>query len=615
MGGDNSGDNSGGTGGDNLGGDNSGGGTGGDNSGGVGPDNGPGPSGPGPGGPSPGGGGLGKAATAGVVVGAIGGLTLVAAGGKVLWKKRRRAPRPVSDAIPPQCVAQAEAYEGSRERLLTLRQAASDLGEQLRRAEIIHANNIMKARMAVGYEIGTAVGAPIGDATRAWARPRGLDAVPTQVDTWTPPATGITARLANALQTATEALQVVRNRVQQLTSKIGELTESLSERIANSPVVQDAQELLRDAIARRTRAEQCLPKAEAARQGVEEAEKWLESSGRACSIDVARQMAAEKEIEKLTERFNNLQGNVRVKVQYVEEDLKKVQDELKSLTPTVDAQGRNPTLSGPIEHQLDDLKDRQMYFQDQLRQARQEVASQVAECQQIQARIQELQAQLPNIQAEIDAAKQQHELAMKSFDYQMRQVEKYEDMTQGTVDALRRDEWVAQAKVDTVTARVRGDMASEIAAQQAQLQREEADAALKEAYLNSLREEAERAAAQASTTKAGDDGSVLSLVGHGIAHPVETLLKLISIGQSPEEIAEILRSGQENIKLLRSQAGAVDRAADAEHTEAHRLRSELDECVRANQGTPPDDSCDSGDSEPPDSPDAGSADSRDSGNS
>jgi hypothetical protein len=197
-----------------------------------------------------------------------------------------------------------------------------------------------------------------------------------------------------------------------------------------------------------------------------------------------------------------------------------------------------------------------------------------------EAKIAKLQGELEYVVAEHRAAAAIQDRAMKSYEAATRDIARYEDVTQATVDTLRGQESRARNDAWVAAAKVRNQLNEELAARRAALERSEMDAELKQAYLNDLRAEAER---QTPETSAGT-GSTTSSIGRAIRMPFRVLGELVlGVGQSPEEIIEILRNGEENIGLLRSQLGAVDRAADAEHTESDRLRRVLDDCIHANQ--------------------------------
>jgi len=173
---------------------------------------------------------------------------------------------------------------------------------------------------------------------------------------------------------------------------------------------------------------------------------------------------------------------------------------------------------------------------------------------------------------------------MQDYDQAQLDIAKYSDVDPGTIDALRYQYWVARDRVETAMVQARTQVQGQLATLRSQLEQAEQDQVMKELQLQLLHEEADRqAATDAAAQAAAADSGVGSSISRFVRMPLRVLVELIvGVGQSPQEIVDILRNGQDNIGILRAQTDAVDRAADAEHLEAERLRRQLEECVGAN---------------------------------
>ena len=195
-----------------------------------------------------------------------GGVIVVIGGTRLIWRRKSQTPRPSPNIgqVPDACGAAKVSYEDSRERLQTLRDATQEMSEQLRRAEIIHANNIIKANMVVGFEVGTVIGGTVSDLTQAVTRPRG-SAHPQQIDTWKPPSR-IGAKMAQALQMAEEALELARSKVKVVADEVALLRTKIDEMIENSTAVRNARDLQTYWFNKLEAALTDLPKATAARK-------------------------------------------------------------------------------------------------------------------------------------------------------------------------------------------------------------------------------------------------------------------------------------------------------------------------------------------------------------
>ena len=214
-----------------------------------------------------------------IIVG-TGGVIIVVGGTRLVWRRKGQTPRPSSKIgqVPEACAGVKASYDDSRDRLQTLRDATQELSEQLRRAEIIHANNIIKANMVVGFEVGSVIGGTVGDLAQSISRPRG-SAPRQQIDNWKPPPR-IGAKMAQALQMAQEALELARSKVKVIADEMALLRTKIDDMIENSTAVRNARDLQTYWFNKLEAALTDLPKATAVRKQWAELDELAKKQGR-----------------------------------------------------------------------------------------------------------------------------------------------------------------------------------------------------------------------------------------------------------------------------------------------------------------------------------------------
>jgi hypothetical protein len=74
---------------------------------------------------------------------------------------------------------------------------------------------------------------------------------------------------------------------------------------------------------------------------------------------------------------------------------------------------------------------------------------------------------------------------------------------------------------------------------------------------------------------------VVENLGAAVKYPFTIASEIIfGVGQSPQEIGEILRSGKENVQLLKSRKHHIDRAVREHHERRGQLKRELEYCIK-----------------------------------
>ena len=134
------------------------------------------------------------------MLGLVGGVAVVATITVGGWRWRNRTGKPLTPPggrlagkVPVRCRDLATRHDTELEILNGLRSAETELTQKLEKAETIHKNNIIKARMVFNLEIIQTVGGFTTDLALA-LRPGVLRHVAPSVlgeqDTWRPPGSG-----------------------------------------------------------------------------------------------------------------------------------------------------------------------------------------------------------------------------------------------------------------------------------------------------------------------------------------------------------------------------------------------------------------------------------------
>ncbi len=509
---------------------------------------------------------------------------VVGVGGVVVWRRRRRrtgpprqaspTPIPVAPGVPANCRSIAQQLDKTTAELATLHEALDDLTRQLQRAELIQRNNLAKARLVVNLEIGRAVAATATDVALA-LRPGVLRRAATdgigEMDTWKPPV-NLDPRVASVIESLTTAFTGAAQRVSTIASELGEMTAGVEQAVSEVPAVAAQRDVVAQASS--------ILEQEIADLGVctplrsQIADLDAESPGvgqRLASLwDTERPL--KRELDQLQSELNVARNNLSVHQRLTPRDLAAAEKELADLH----AQGIEDTARlGAAKDRVDELR---MELADLMRPPDAQSAAQ--QVSQLEAKVAQAKANLDFVQQQISEAEQHATAISDQRQALTQQILDHHDVYPGDIDAQKQILAAAQQREADLANAARQQLSGNLARKQAELEQAQlaalqAKAALQEAQ-DEATEAARKAAAQAATGAASGWGFPFTLVKEIV----------FGVGQSPEEIIEILRSGAENIRLMRAQLATIQRLVVQHEARQTILSSQLANCVVANGGSP-----------------------------
>lgn len=518
-----------------------------------------------------------------IIVG-TGGVIIVIGGTRLIWRRKGQTPRPSSNIgqVPDACAGAKQSYEDSRERLGTLREASQELAEQLRRAETIHANNIMKANMAVGFEVGSVIGGTVGDLAQSLGRPRG-SAPRQQIDNWKPPSK-MGAKMAQALQVANAALEVARTRVAIIADEMAVLRSKIDEMVENSTAVRNARDLQTYWFNKLETALTDLPKATAARKRFTELDELAKKQGRL----IAKGAQVRAPIEQAVMRLGNEVEGAEVWAAKVAAPLK---EEVAGFDAAIKKIDDSATM-GPGGKKMPLGADRRGQI-ERIKELRAEAMERLAEVEAEQAR------QVGAAKQKLDAARKQlkelddqpgwkelltdRERTSAQLQETVAELDNLDDITEADVIRYRSMETKYATELLEARATAKMDEFTDADHLARRLERAKFDEMLAQDALDNLRRNAESIDVGA-VPRIPDGAEQGWAIGRLVRWPIRVFGELVfGVGQSPEEIVTILRKGFANIELLRKGYTAISAEADAEHGRATTLRQALDACIKGQQ--------------------------------
>ncbi len=519
-----------------------------------------------------------------ILVGA-GGVSILIGGTRLIWRRKSTKPLPPSNIgdVPDACAGAKASYEGSRERVLTLREAAQDLADQLRRAETIHANNIIKANMAVGFEIGSVIGGTVGDLAQAVGRPRG-SAPRQQIDDWKPPSK-LGAKMAKALEVANEAIDAARARVTMILEEMAALRAKIDEMVANTDLVRNAKQMHEFWSNKLETALADLPKAVAARKQYADLDALAKKQSQLITKGTAIRAPLERALIALPNEIEGAELFAKRMIDPVKDEIAQIERRIKRAEGTIGPGGRRSPLSPDRARTLEQLQEAQAELHEKLsgleRKHGQEIADLKSKLETSRKQLKELDDQ-PGWK-ELLADRDRTSASLQDT---ARTLHQLEDVTEADVARLRTQ--VSQAAADLVdaTGLTKAQALAGVDDKARVLERAQFDLALAEDALHNLRRhvEIEGGVTTARIPAGAEQGWS---IGRVVRWPLRVFGELVfGVGQSPEEIMAILRKGFENIELLRTGYTAIAAEADAEHARAAKLRQALDDCIKGKVPAP-----------------------------
>jgi hypothetical protein len=515
------------------------------------------------------------------VVAGIGGVIVI--GGYTVWRRKPGKAVPtsktVAGSVPPHCIGIATLYDNEVAILDTLNEAEQEVRQKLERAEKIHTNNIIKAKMVVNIEIISVFGGSATDLATA-LRPavlrRGGPGALGQMDTWKPPG-GIGSGIAARIKALEAAASAAWSKVGAFRNQIEILLNPIEERIRNLPGVKNAQQLWEFHMNKLGEMINDLPKANAARAKLREFEYAVETAGDQVKTAQAVVRDAEAAVSHAETALNMKRNQLPPGFDAAQDALREAEEKLKLLQADVNT----PTI-------------RLSRADDVLQAARAKVSSLTNDARGVLAEIPQLEAALAQQRADLVPKQAQLDELGKALNRAIdRKQTKFNelmtglnDLTPVDIDRQSKIAGQAQRELDAATAAGRVELSKEVeAARQAQ-HAATVEAASAQGALDDLRAQAERNQLNFGT-QAPNDGGVLSAIGRAIhwasapiRYPLGIAAEIVfGVGQSPAEIMEILLQGRHNVHLLRSHLGAIKRAAYEQKRKVQKFRRQLDACT------------------------------------
>lgn len=519
-----------------------------------------------------------------VVIGVVGGVvvvTTITIGGW-RWRNRKGPLTPPGDRlgpkVPARCREIADRHDSELEILNSLREAATELTEKLEKAETIHRNNLIKARMVINLEIIQTVGGLTTDlalALRPAVLRRALPGVLGEQDTWQPPG-AISTALANRLRQAEELWRDLLARFHRLGNEIEMLKGTVAQAVENLPGVKNARQLWEFHMNRLGEMIADLPKAEALRGQI---------ANLGPDIDAARAVTdgTESAWRAAQRDWAQAQGAVLVAKNQLPQaywdavnNLKKAQDHLTDVIRDVRAFDPDHTIRASA--------------QAAVTQAQAAVAAAEAGSPAQIARIAELEKVLADKVQPVKDAFAAHTAAGKTYDDLVgkRQTlsnvlsSQYNDLKAADITAQGRIAGQAEREWQQAVAQGRQQVGMGLIEKEAERERVFNEANAARQLVNDLRAEAERGATW--NRQVGSAlGSVVKVVAFPITYPIGLVVDAwewaFGSAQSPQEIVNFLVRGQAVVVKLREYATTLGKRIFEQQQLVERLRTQVQACV------------------------------------
>jgi predicted nucleic acid-binding Zn-ribbon protein len=519
------------------------------------------------------------------VLGGAVGTAIVVVGGYTIWRRRKgavgRAAPKIAPKVPPQCQGLATIYDDQVQTLATLGEAQADLQKQLDRAEKIHKNNLIKARMVVNLEIISALGQSATDIALA-LRPAVLRRVGPgaigQMDTWKPPGS-LSAKWADRIRAAEEAARNAWSRFHQLTEEASLLLSPIEERIRQIPAVQNAKQMWEFHMNRLGEMMADLPKVNQLRTELTQLEHGVEVASGEMKAAEGVLTKAKSELSAAETALNMERNQLPPGYWAAQKELEGAEERMAKLVST----GVEDTLRlGRAQEAIDAARGR--------------LSSATREAGDTVSRITDLEKAMTDASARVDVAKEPFETAGKAYDKAVGDRQKvsntlltqYSDLTAADIDSQGKVAAQAQREYDAAQAQGRQALSEDLLKKREQANAAQVDAAAAQGQLDDVRAQAEADTVRSAMGTPTDKGGIVSAIGKAIwwaSAPVRYSLTIagelvLGVGQSPQEIMEILLQGRTNIQLLRSHLGAVSRARFDQQRKLRALRNQLTDCVK-----------------------------------
>jgi hypothetical protein len=518
-----------------------------------------------------------------VVVIALGG-TAVLIGGYTVWKRRKlpfAPPAPpvlVAGGVPPKCSGLAELFDQENAKLATLQEAAADLRRQVDRAERIHQNNIIKAKLVVGIEIASAFAGPALDLAVAMRRNymqsifRSSDGGALgQLDNWKPPGS-ISAKMAALLEQADAAVQAALSKFKRLRQQADEMGAALERVVNELPVVKEARENFHAARRRLGEIEEEFRQCEILRKQWDDLTAASEANNKQAIHWHGLVQQHANRLQDIEGRIAQAKGKLGVR-EMLQRDIAKIKMDMEGIEDTM---------------RLGDLADDLQAKTAQLvrHEAEPDVKQALAELPGLEASLGPAKRDFESIsklaQPELDKlsarstelSNQRRETSIKLYQNENRTLADVEEQRQilgragENAESVRFDAWKRRS----------GDVeAAESAANTAATEHQQALSRRDDLRLQASQTPLELPSEPSVASQ------VLSGIGNLLKFPFTVLGELVfGVGQSPDEIMEILRVGRTNVMVLHSHIDAVDLAGAEQNERTDLLRRKLDRCVKAN---------------------------------
>jgi hypothetical protein len=522
-----------------------------------------------------------------VVIAVVGGVvvvTTITIGGW-RWRNRKGPLTPPGDRlgpkVPGRCRSIAERYDSELEILHSLREAATELHEKLDRAETIHKNNLIKARMVINLEIIQTVGGLATDfalALRPAVLRKALPGVLGEQDTWTPPGS-INPGLANQIAKAEELWRDLLGRFHRLGNEIEMLKGTVAQAVENLPGVKNAKQLWEFHMNRLGEMIADLPGADALRSQI---------ANLGSDIDAARGVADQTEAawRAASDDFAHTPAQGALKI---------AQNQMPQAY--WDAAGN---LKKAQDHLLDLLQDSRALDPDHTL-----VTSAQAAVTQAQATLAAVEGASPaqlaairDVQKVLDAKAQgvkdlwaAHLAAGKTYDDLVSRRQtlsntltfQYNDLKAADITNQGRIAGQAEREWQQAIAQGRQQVGMDLAAKEAERERVFNEAYAAHELVNELRAKAERGGPTWNQQVGSALGSAVGFVLKPITIPVGVALEVwewaFGASQSPQEIVNFLVRGQAVVVKLREYSTTLDKRTFEQEQLVERLRTQVQACV------------------------------------
>ena len=515
-----------------------------------------------------------------VVIGVVGGVAVVTAitiGG---WRWRNRTGKPLTPPgdrlapnVPARCRDIATRHDTELEVLNGLRSAETELTEKLDRAETIHKNNIIKARMVFNLEIIQTVGGFTTDLALA-LRPSVLrTAVPVigEQDTWRPPGS-ITEAMSERIRQAQEAATNLWGRFQQLKNQVEMLRGTVQEAVEALPLVKEAKQVWQINMNRLGEMMADLPTAEALRGQIAKLEPDIAAARGNMDATETAWRAAQREVSDAESAVNAAKNKLSDSYRLASTDLSKAEKRVKDMA----GYSADNTLRLTAESELAEAKIA-------MSQAERDSTADLQ-------RIADLQAAVESKKAPVDAAWEKHVQAGTAYDELAGQRQtlsntltmQYNDLT--AADIKKQADITAQAERKIAQAESQGtaQVGRDLMERQAEQERTFEEAQGAQQLVKDLQVQAERDNSwnrRVSRTLGSGVKTVLTPITYPVGLLVEGWEWAFGRSQTPQEIVDILVRGQTNIRILRSYLNELDTKLFNQEQLVERLRTQVEACV------------------------------------